>query len=54
MQVNDLDSPSRQTKTVFQRRNGQLKVIKVPLTRTQNQTAKPMFPISKDRNEKSQ
>ena len=54
MQFRDLDPQAKPTRRVFQRRNGRLRILEVPremLDYSKKQT--PMFPIVKDRDEKS-
>lgn len=49
MKTRHLDTPASQTKLVFQRRNGQVKILKVPVASLNQAKPKPMFPIAKDR-----
>lgn len=54
MQVRDLEN-SKKTKTVFIRKDGNLKVLQVPISSfCYPADQKPMFPIVKDRDEKSE
>ena len=53
MKFNELDSSSALTKTVFQRKNGVLKALKVSVENKEySEIQHPMFPIVKDRDEK--
>lgn len=53
MKTRDLDTRPAPTKLVFQRRNGTLKILSVPVETKSTAKPKPMFPISKDRNEQN-
>jgi hypothetical protein len=54
MQFRDLDN-NKQNKTVFIRKDGTLRAIQVPVTSFSYPTNQnPMFPIVKDRDEKSE
>lgn len=53
MQFRDLEN-NKKTKTVFIRKDGNLKILEVPISSFCYPTDQtPMFPIVKDRNEKS-
>ena len=55
MQVNDLDSDNMRKKVIFIRKNGKLRAIKVDVEKfNYSKKQHPMFPISRDRNEKSE
>jgi hypothetical protein len=55
MNVKQLFETTKPTKTVFQRKNGQLRVLQVIVKDLDPATSakKPMFPISVDRNDPS-
>lgn len=51
MKLDNLFETHQHTKTVFQRKNGALKILKIPLAKLETATpqTQPMFPIVKDR-----
>ena len=51
MHLKDLDNYTGQTRTVFQRRNGQLRILQVPVSSSHSDQQHPMFPISKERDQ---
>ncbi len=53
MNFQDLFESTQETKTVFQRKNGVLRALRIPINKLNGAIVepKPMFPISKDRDE---
>jgi hypothetical protein len=49
MHLKDLDKYTGQTRTVFQRRNGRLRILQVPDSNKNSEQQQPMFPINKER-----
>lgn len=50
MKLDQINDDSNQiTRTVFQRKNGKLKVLNVPIRQNVEQSKHPMFPIARDR-----
>lgn len=49
MNLNDLAKPTLPCRTVFQRKEGELRILQVPVKTLKREKPKPMFPINKNR-----